>query len=759
MVKKINKFISSLLLFILFLWPLRLMLISQVEAAYGVAEFEQQINISNGEFSTTNGTDSPTDNSLGLITFNSADYDGDTVYFEAVIKCDTCSGGNNRVTASLYSDSGSSATTVNTSNSTYTRVRSGSLAISADDYTVRFQRDATAGTAYIKSARLIIVQSNASGVTDTQTHIEVGHYENTTNTSATEITAPKHYVYDDDKFTGTKNAYFEATLKTTSSSTQATYYFNGYDSGTEEWSTNPSFMTDNNTANYASTSTDTDVHLLNSNTNGGSDLGTITAVEIRAYSYQDTGSTGTVDLRPVFSGGDGDNHNYTPPNGSGSAAWSSYFDITTDTNAPSSWSWTDVQNLDNDVVWNSGGGGNTGYISKVEVRVTYEDNTIIAYAQLYNTTNSTVVSTINSSSESYERVRSSALSTNWDTTNDDQYVVRTYTSNGSNAAYISNAKIVIDQTDSGGIEKLELAHQYINTTRTQTNTAYTQDAFTNQFDPANYTAPHTFNAYFESTIKTSGGTGYAMLYNVSDTDTIDTPTTSELTTTSTSFERKVSANLAANSDWPSIAKSMDTVAKATSSQTTTITSSRLLIEIANIDPAFQLTIEGESIGQTHNGITTTISTDITTLPFGNLDVGEPEYGAHKLTVAVNDANVSYIVQARLLGQFQGVYPANHIDPYIGNSATWTSPQLWAEPTGTTKNVETGWFGANTTDTDVTGWGSGTNKFGPISTDNVTVMSSSGTNETEYVTYAIEVNGNQAADLYNGSLIYTATPTY
>ena len=173
---KHKKIISYLLLLSLFFYSYWLKPVSQVLAAHGLEKFEQQINISNGEFSTTNTTDSPTDNSLGLISFDSAQYDGDVVYFEALMKCVTCSGGNSRVSASLYNDSGSSAATVTTTSGSYTLVRSGSIAPAADDYTVRFKLDATSGTAFIKAARLIIVQTNTTGITDTQTHIEVGHY-------------------------------------------------------------------------------------------------------------------------------------------------------------------------------------------------------------------------------------------------------------------------------------------------------------------------------------------------------------------------------------------------------------------------------------------------------------------------------------------------------------------------------------------------------------------------------------------------------
>lgn len=43
--------------------------------------------------------------------------------------------------------------------------------------------------------------------------------------------------------------------------------------------------------------------------------------------------------------------------------------ITIDTNAPGSWAWTDVQNLDCDVIYDQDSAG--GSVSKVEVRITY----------------------------------------------------------------------------------------------------------------------------------------------------------------------------------------------------------------------------------------------------------------------------------------------------------------------------------------------------------------------------------------------------
>jgi len=148
-----------------------------------------------------------------------------------------------------------------------------------------------------------------------------------------------------------------------------TYYFDAYDSGGEEWETNPGYMVDNKTFTYAGSNTLGDIELCNGNTCDGTDLGTITKVEIRAFGLADPGgsSNAEVSLRPVFTGGDGTNHDIGDIFGD----WSSYIDITTDTNAPT-WNWTHIQNLDCDVEITAEGASFVGKVAKVEIQVTYE---------------------------------------------------------------------------------------------------------------------------------------------------------------------------------------------------------------------------------------------------------------------------------------------------------------------------------------------------------------------------------------------------
>jgi len=153
-----------------------------------------------------------------------------------------------------------------------------------------------------------------------------------------------------------------------------TYYFNAYDSGGEEWGTTPQYMVDGDLGTEARdnpAANQSTVQLLTGNTCDGTDLGTITKVEIRAYTWVGFYSFGSgTKFRPVFGGSsDGDNHEDESDR---IPDWTYYFDITSDTNAPATWSWTDVQNLDCDIeAYNGAIVQFTHDCYKVEIQVTY----------------------------------------------------------------------------------------------------------------------------------------------------------------------------------------------------------------------------------------------------------------------------------------------------------------------------------------------------------------------------------------------------
>ncbi len=178
-------------------------------------------------------------------------------------------------------------------------------------------------------------------------------------------------------------------------------------------------------------------------------------------------------------------------------------------------------------------------------------------------------------------------------------------------------------------------------------------------------------------------------------------------------------------------------------------------------PTLEFTIEGVSAEETHNGITTDVGSSFSEIQFGKLELSTPRYAAHKLTVTTN-AVYGYSVFVKLDGYIQGIYPTNKIDPFGADGVSWSSPQLWSTPDGTTANSDTGWIGANTTDTRVNGWASGTSgKFGPLSSTAHEVMESedADTGTTAYVSYAIEISEKQPPDVYSGTIIYNILPTY
>jgi hypothetical protein len=161
------------------------------------------------------------------------------------------------------------------------------------------------------------------------------------------------------------------------------YYFDAYDSGPggKRWHTDPGKMVDGTETSYASTANNGDVELLTGNTCPGTDLGTITKVEIRAYGCY-TESSDNVILRPVFAGTT-DGADYKPALTNDTGEWGTTFNITTDPKAPSSWTWSNVINLDCDVEYYKTGQPDRVYVGEVEIIVTYTPPTWESYKTDY----------------------------------------------------------------------------------------------------------------------------------------------------------------------------------------------------------------------------------------------------------------------------------------------------------------------------------------------------------------------------------------
>lgn len=148
---------------------------------------------------------------------------------------------------------------------------------------------------------------------------------------------------------------------------EITYYWNTI--GTSNW-TDFAYMRDGFIATWAYTSRGGNVTGLKTTTCPGTNLGTITRVEVRCYAYGDGNdrvdySFGLVATTPEYQ---------TTPDGS--EGWGSWVDVAADTNVDG-WTWAKVKDLYTEkniyliVEFDKVKGGGTMYCAKVEIRVTY----------------------------------------------------------------------------------------------------------------------------------------------------------------------------------------------------------------------------------------------------------------------------------------------------------------------------------------------------------------------------------------------------
>ncbi|OQB06469.1 MAG: hypothetical protein BWY19_00281 [bacterium ADurb.Bin212] len=193
---------------------------------------------------------------------------------------------------------------------------------------------------------------------------------------------------------------------------------------------------------------------------------------------------------------------------------------------------------------------------------------------------------------------------------------------------------------------------------------------------------------------------------------------------------------------------------------------------ATVDSTLAFTVVGINSGTDINdaGATTVASVNSTfdNISFGNLTVGVPKTAGHSLFVKTNAQN-GYSVTIKSTtdavsdanGVMKGQYSGNNIDGH-GTDAAWTTPIAWASPTGTA-NVNSGAFGVNTTDTDTVFNGAQATLWAPL--QNMTyreIMKSTGPdlgNVATVVSFALEVDVYQPADVYTGTFNYNCTPTY
>ena len=412
----------------------------------------------------------------------------------------------------------------------------------------------------------------------------MGNNESTTNTTYTELTDKKIYYYDSTKFDPAPTIYFEASIKNDniaggSQNSGATDCGTGVDDssiGTDAWS-NPqnACATPSNTADV--TLTNGTSHYLKA-TNFGftlSNCDTIDGIEVTVTrsSTKDRGQYALDNAIRIVKGG-----TIGSTDRSGTDDWSTSpvtYGGSTD-KWGETWTCSDIDNNANFGVAISAKSNRAPIASldTIQITVYYTTSSGVASTsvRLWDATANAAVtnSEITTTNTNWTNVRSNSIAL----TSGNEYIVQIKTSDASATARIANAKIILEQTDASGISKTEIIHQYVNTLATDADTTYTEQDYDNEWNPNNWNE-WSYAAYLETTIKTSDGTGYASLCDI--TNSVDI-TGSELSSVNTSYERQRSSDIYNN--LPGSAADLDTQIKNSATDTTSITTSWLIIQLS-----------------------------------------------------------------------------------------------------------------------------------------------------------------------------------
>jgi len=178
-------------------------------------KFVKYINLICRSIHSKTTTNNPAQAENGsCIYLDANNYDGTVSYYFEVVALNT-SGSNE--TTNLYKGTSipstiitSPAITIQANTTSFEFFRSAAVTID-NNYKLKGVGISATGSAsdvQIKSARLVIVQSDASAITDTETQIELGDYEANYTwgdgaTSDQPLTYPKYWYYDSSKFDGT----------------------------------------------------------------------------------------------------------------------------------------------------------------------------------------------------------------------------------------------------------------------------------------------------------------------------------------------------------------------------------------------------------------------------------------------------------------------------------------------------------------------------------------------------------------------------
>lgn len=189
-----------------------------------------------------------------------------------------------------------------------------------------------------------------------------------------------------------------------------------------------------------------------------------------------------------------------------------------------------------------------------------------------------------------------------------------------------------------------------------------------------------------------------------------------------------------------------------------------VVVTAIVNTAFTFTITGTATSTAINGVTTTGSTSPTLINYGVVAAGVPEVLGQRLNVTTN-ADSGFVVTVEQDGNLTSSNGAD-IDSF-SNGTHVNTPTAWSSPTNNIALENTwGHFGL-TSDDDLNANEFGAALFVAASTTPRQIFQHSGpadgiTNNigSTSVAYRIEITALQeAADDYNTTLTYIATPTF
>jgi len=606
--------------------------LSNRSIAAGSASFEQHLNIINEEFATYMTTFTPTNNSLGLVHWDADAYPNATVYFEVVIK-GSSNGPSPEYYAELYDSTGTIVAGSQVKvcygygTAVWARVRSSAITLTDEtDYSVRIRSRYSDTKVSIRAARLIVVQSDSSPLTATQSQVEIATAQNTTSASPVEILNPKYYNFDSDRFLPIPTPAFEASLlapnptieqeisildKTASITGVTTYVPTDNSLGLFRWDTDKypgatvyfeaMVLGSSNGYNlryYASLYSAAGAAVAGSEVykeyannpavwtklrSGPITLTDDTDYTVRIKTRYDFVETYVKSAKLIIIQTDNAKITATQSNievGSADASFTNttYSELTN----------SKIYQYDQDKF--SPTPESAGDI-EFHASLAVVDAADSVEAELYNKTQGQQVAEIThtgNTSWTLKRGTNVDSSAYWNTSSDDEYIVRvkcTDNNGGGCSGSIANAKIAIYQNSSAGISALETPIAIETVTTTDSDSTYTSQNFQFYYNPfldqsqSSFNGG-TFNYHFEATMKTSAGTGYSQLINLTDNSVISG---SEISTTSTNFELQKSGDITNSLPrWPNTPKNMDIQLKNAGTDTTSVSSASLFVEVTNL---------------------------------------------------------------------------------------------------------------------------------------------------------------------------------